>query len=167
MVGLGPCRTLHKGFIYLAILVVSIASMTKEKIVCFCCYSTLIAGLTGLFCPCVLFGRNVESLNEETPWTGPCICHAIFIEGGIALATGTAILNGLIDPGTSFLIFESLFFTWWMCGIYTGQVRQSLQNKYHLKVRVEFFSLTWTIFQLKKRNDVYKIFSYRKNIVDL
>ncbi|PNY11806.1 cell number regulator 6-like protein [Trifolium pratense] len=77
--------------------------------------------LTGLFCPCVLFGRNVESLNEDTPWTGPCICHAIFIEGGIALATATAVFNGLIDPGTSFLIFESLFFTWWMCGIYTGQ----------------------------------------------
>jgi hypothetical protein len=29
-----------------------------------------------------------------------------------------------------------LFFTWWMCGIHTGQVRQSLQKKYHLKVHV-------------------------------
>ncbi|KAG5021135.1 hypothetical protein AAZX31_06G296900 [Glycine max] len=89
--------------------------------------------LTGLFCPCVLFGRNVETLHEETPWTGPCVCHAIFVEGGIALATATAIFNGFIDPGTSFLIFEGLFFTWWMCGIYTGQVRQNLQKKYHLQ----------------------------------
>ncbi|RDX58419.1 Cell number regulator 6, partial [Mucuna pruriens] len=87
----------------------------------------------GLFCPCVLFGRNVESLHEDTPWTGPCICHAIFVEGGFALATATAIFNGFIDPGTSFLIFEGLFFTWWMCGIYTGQVRQTLQKKYHLQ----------------------------------
>ncbi|QCD95434.1 cell number regulator 6-like [Vigna unguiculata] len=89
--------------------------------------------LTGLFCPCVLFGRNVESLHEETPWTGPCVCHAIFIEGGIALASATAMFSGYIDPGTSFLILEGLFFTWWMCGIYTGQVRQNLQKKYHLK----------------------------------
>jgi Cys-rich protein (TIGR01571 family) len=112
--------------------------MTKQVNAYFCYCSTLIPGLTGLFCPCVLFGRNVENLNEDTPWTGPCICHAIFIEGGIALATATAIFNGLIDPGTSFLIFEGLFFTWWMCGIYTGQVRQSLQKNYHLKVSVEF-----------------------------
>ncbi|KAK6926407.1 PLAC8 motif-containing protein, partial [Dillenia turbinata] len=87
---------------------------------------------TGLFCPCVLFGRNVEGLREDTPWTTPCICHAIFVEGGIALATATAVVHG-IDPGTSFLIYEGLLFTWWMCGIYTGLVRQALQKKYHLK----------------------------------
>ncbi|KAJ7949513.1 Cell number regulator 6 [Quillaja saponaria] len=87
---------------------------------------------TGLLCPCVLFGRNVESLREETPWTTPCICHAICIEGGIALAAATAFFHG-IDPGTSFLICEGLFFSWWMCGIYTGLFRQSLQKKYHLK----------------------------------
>ena len=100
---------------------------------------SFLAGLTGLFCPCVLFGQNVESLSDdhETSWTKPCICHAIFVEGGIALATATAIFHG-IDPGTSFLICEGLFFTWWMCGIYTGLVRQSLQKKYHLKVHLEF-----------------------------
>ncbi|KAK3001355.1 hypothetical protein RJ639_021134 [Escallonia herrerae] len=86
----------------------------------------------GLFCPCVLFGRNVERLREDTPWNGPCICHAIFVEGGIALAVATAIFHG-IDPRTSFLISEGLLFSWWMCGIYTGLVRQSLQTKYHLK----------------------------------
>ncbi|KAL6972552.1 Cell number regulator 6 [Sarracenia purpurea var. burkii] len=87
---------------------------------------------TGLFCPCVLFGRNVERLREDTPWTTPCICHAIFVEGGIALAAATAIFHG-IDPRTSFLICEGLLFSWWMCGIYTGLFRQSLQKKYHLK----------------------------------
>ncbi|KAL8049879.1 hypothetical protein ABFX02_06G047700 [Erythranthe guttata] len=88
----------------------------------------------GLCCPCVLFGRNVEQMREvDTPWTGPCICHAIFVEGGIALAATTAALHGFIDPRTTCLVVEGLFFSWWMCGIYTGLVRQSLQKKYHLE----------------------------------
>lgn len=87
---------------------------------------------TGLLCPCVLFGRNVESLREDTPWTTPCMCHAIFVEGGFALAAATAFFHG-VDPRTSFLICEGLLFGWWMCGIYTGLFRQSLQKKYHLK----------------------------------
>ncbi|KAL8520250.1 hypothetical protein ACS0TY_010976 [Phlomoides rotata] len=87
----------------------------------------------GLFCPCILFGRNVEQVREDTPWTGPCICHAIFVEGGLAFAAATAALHGFIDPRTTFLIGEGLFFSWWMCGIYTGLMRQSLQKKYHLK----------------------------------
>ncbi|KAJ4775168.1 Cell number regulator 6 [Rhynchospora pubera] len=87
---------------------------------------------TGLFCPCVLFGRNIEALNEDVHWKQPCMCHAICIEGGIALAVATAALHG-IDPRTSFLIGEGLLFGWWMCGIYTGLHRQSLQKKYHLK----------------------------------
>ncbi|XP_072985867.1 cell number regulator 6-like [Typha latifolia] len=87
---------------------------------------------TGLFCPCVLFGRNVERIREDIPWTRPCTCHAIFVEGGIALAVATAVFHG-IDPRTSFLIGEGLLFSWWMCGIYTGIFRQSLQKKYHLK----------------------------------
>ncbi|CAI0404499.1 unnamed protein product [Linum tenue] len=89
---------------------------------------------TGLFCPCVLFGRNVERMRDDTPWTTPCLCHAACIEGGIALAAVTALSHGVIvDPNTSFLICEGLLFAWWMCGIYTGLARQSLQKKYHLK----------------------------------
>lgn len=95
----------------------------------------MAAGWTGLFCPCVLFGRNVERLREDIEWTRPCICHAIFVEGGIALAAATAAFHG-IDPRTSFLIGEGLLFAWWMCGIYTGLFRQSLQKKYHLKVTI-------------------------------
>ncbi|GAB2222113.1 hypothetical protein Droror1_Dr00013314 [Drosera rotundifolia] len=87
----------------------------------------------GLFCPCVLFGRNVERMrDDDMPWTTPCICHAVCVEGGIVLAAATAAFHG-IDPRTSFLVFEGLVFAWWMCGIYTGLVRQSLQRKYHLK----------------------------------
>ncbi|XP_044486356.1 cell number regulator 6-like [Mangifera indica] len=80
----------------------------------------------------VLFGHNVKNLREDTPWTQPCICHAICVEGGIALATATAIFHG-IDPKTSFLICKGLFFACWMCGIYTGFVRQSLQKKYQMQ----------------------------------
>ncbi|KAL9225226.1 hypothetical protein vseg_001175 [Gypsophila vaccaria] len=87
---------------------------------------------TGLFCPCVLFGRNIERLRDETPWTTPCICHAVCVEGGMALAAATSFIYG-IDPQTTCLIWEGLFFTWWMCGIYTGLARQTLQSKYHLK----------------------------------
>ncbi|KAJ4827640.1 Cell number regulator 6 [Turnera subulata] len=87
---------------------------------------------TGLFCPCVLFGRNVEALKEDIPWTNACVCHGMCVEGGMALAAATAFVHG-IDPKTSFLIFEGLVFTWWMCGIYTGLFRQALQKKYHLK----------------------------------
>ncbi|KAI3519568.1 hypothetical protein L1887_08778 [Cichorium endivia] len=87
---------------------------------------------TGLFCPCVLFGRNYENLREDMPWTTPCVCHAIFVEGGMALAAATAAFHG-IEPQTSVLICEGLLFTWWVCGIYTGIVRQMLQKKYHLK----------------------------------
>ncbi|KAG6480713.1 hypothetical protein ZIOFF_057298 [Zingiber officinale] len=87
---------------------------------------------TGLLCPCVLFGHNVETLYEDIPWTSPCTCHAICVEGGILLGAATALFHG-IDPKTSFLIGEGLVFSWWMCGVYTGIFRQSLQKKYHLK----------------------------------
>ncbi|KVH91223.1 cell number regulator 6-like [Cynara cardunculus var. scolymus] len=88
--------------------------------------------MTGLFCPCVLFGRNIENLNDEIPSNNACMCHVLCVEGGMALATIIAFVPG-IDPSTSCLITEGLFFAWWMCGIYTGMARQSLQRKYHLK----------------------------------
>ncbi|CAB4269602.1 unnamed protein product [Prunus armeniaca] len=87
---------------------------------------------TGLFCPCVLFGRNVETIREDIPWNNACVCHAMCVEGGIAVAAATGFFHGL-DPKTSVLICETLLFAWWMCAIYTGLFRQSLQKKYHLK----------------------------------
>ncbi|CAL5191791.1 unnamed protein product [Lathyrus oleraceus] len=96
------------------------------------CFSDVDSCWTGLFCPCVLFGKNTETLRDDIPWTNPCVCHAVCVEGGMALAVAIAFLNG-IDPETSCLIAEGLFFTWWMCGIYTGLFRQALQKQYHLK----------------------------------
>ncbi|KAM7274763.1 hypothetical protein ACFE04_016629 [Oxalis oulophora] len=88
---------------------------------------------TGMFCPCILFGRNVEAMKDDIPWTNACVCHALCIEGGMTLAAGTLFFNGMIDPQTICLLCEGLFFSWWMCGIYTGIFRESLQKKYHLK----------------------------------
>lgn len=88
---------------------------------------------TGLFCPCVLFGRNVEQVREGVTWTRPCICHAVFVEGGLTVAAATAALHGFIEPRTTFLICEALVYSWWICGLYSSIIRQLLQKKYHLK----------------------------------
>lgn len=86
----------------------------------------------GLFCPCVLFGRNIENMRSNVSWVAPCTCHAICVEGGMALALGTALFHG-VNPHAAFLIGEGLLFMWWMCGIYTGFSRENLQRKYHLQ----------------------------------
>lgn len=98
----------------------------------FGCIDDMDSCWTGLFCPCILFGRNVENL-KDIPWTTPCACHAVFVEGGIGLAAITAAFASSMDGGTVFLLAEGLVFAWWMCGIYTGLFRQELQRKYHLK----------------------------------
>ncbi|KAH0720199.1 hypothetical protein KY290_006551 [Solanum tuberosum] len=99
----------------------------------FGCTEDVDSCLVGLFCPCVLFGRHMESLNDEISSRGACVGHLVCIEGGIALAALTAAFHG-IDPDTACLITEGLLFSWWVCGIYTGMARQMLQRKYHLKV---------------------------------
>lgn len=86
----------------------------------------------------MLFGRNVENLNDDVSYNCACMGHAICVEGGIALAILTAAFHGIIEPGTVALLAEGLFCTWWMCSVYTGMPRQALQRKYHLKVY--FFS---------------------------
>ncbi|KAG0447367.1 hypothetical protein HPP92_028358 [Vanilla planifolia] len=86
----------------------------------------------GLFCPCVLFGQNIENIKDDVRWTTACACHAVFVEGGIAIGAAMPLFYG-IDPHTSCLIIEGLLFTWWMCAVYTGVFRQMLQRKYHLK----------------------------------
>lgn len=92
------------------------------------------AGMTGMLCPCVLFGRNVEKFKEEIPWTNACICHAICIEGGLTLAALMAVFNGYFEPNTLHLCGEGLLFGWWICAIYNGLFREELQKKYHLQV---------------------------------
>ncbi|KAG8363417.1 hypothetical protein BUALT_Bualt19G0020200 [Buddleja alternifolia] len=89
--------------------------------------------LTGLFCPCVLFGHNIATFNEDISSQRACISHAVFIEGGITFAALATTFSGYIDPDTMCLITEGLLFAWGLCAIYTGMGRQSLQRKYHLK----------------------------------
>ncbi|KAK9048354.1 hypothetical protein SSX86_032683 [Deinandra increscens subsp. villosa] len=89
---------------------------------------------TGLFCPCVLFGRNYEASRDDyASATVPCVLHAVFVEGGLAVAATVAAFNGLIDPMASYYLCEGLLFSWWLCGAYTSIVRLMLHNKYHLE----------------------------------
>ncbi|MBA0762520.1 hypothetical protein Gotri_012119 [Gossypium trilobum] len=93
----------------------------------------------GMFCPCILFGQNVETVKEDVMWNDACMCHAICVEGGMVVAGATMFFHGIVDLKTSFLICETLLFAWWLCGIYNGLFRQSLQKKYHLKVYIFIF----------------------------
>lgn len=106
------------------------------------------SGLTGLFCPCLLFGRNIASMNDEIVSEQACVGHAVCVEGGITLALVTASCNG-IDPDTVCLITEGLLFAWWVCGIYTGMGRQLLQRKYHLRVTTITICININIWNYK------------------
>ncbi|KAH7843685.1 hypothetical protein Vadar_019559 [Vaccinium darrowii] len=89
---------------------------------------------TGLLCPCVLFGRNVERLSDGSSWIPPCVCHAFFCEGGIALAaTATALAFHGID--ISLLSLSGVYIYACLIGVSTfaGTSRLRLQRKYHLK----------------------------------
>ncbi|TVU31715.1 hypothetical protein EJB05_23413 [Eragrostis curvula] len=76
---------------------------------------------TGLLCPCVLFGRNAEAIRG-VPWKIPCTCHAVCIEGGIALAvlTVTAAFHSVVAPGVACMIAEGLVCGWMLTATYTG-----------------------------------------------
>ena len=115
-----------------------------------------VLGWTGLFCPCVLFGRNVQALREDIPWTRPCTCHAVCVEGGIALAILTAIFHG-VDPDTSILIGEGLVCSWWICSQYTGIIREKLQKKYHLEVLLSLFHSFFVCVMINRiHKNIYK-----------
>ncbi|KAK8693405.1 hypothetical protein V6N13_070989 [Hibiscus sabdariffa] len=96
------------------------------------CFEDIETCLMGFFCPCFLFGQNVETLRDDITKNDACFCHTLCVEGGMVVAASTLFFHG-IDPKTSILIGETLFFAWWLCGIYNGLFRQSLQKKYHLK----------------------------------
>jgi len=91
-------------------------------------FSYFCVGWTGLLCPCVLFGRNTEAVMG-VPWTIPCTCHAVCVEGGIALAILTAAFHGVITPAVSCMT------GWVVCTALTSSSREVLQKKYHLMVR--------------------------------
>lgn len=90
---------------------------------------------TGLICPCVLYGRNVErSRDDGTRWIAPCICHAVFCEGGIALAATTAALIAFHGMGEALLVLGvSVYACWLGIAISAGRDRVALQKKYHLE----------------------------------
>ncbi|CAN4099420.1 unnamed protein product [Withania somnifera] len=78
----------------------------------FGCTEDVDSCLLGLFCPCVLFGRHMENLNDEISSGGACVGHLVCIEGGIALAALTAAFHG-IDPDIACLVTEGLLFSRW------------------------------------------------------
>ncbi|OEL23497.1 Cell number regulator 6 [Dichanthelium oligosanthes] len=91
------------------------------------------SGWTGLLCPYVLFGRNTQAVTG-VPWTIPCTCHGVCLEGGIALAILTAAFHGVTTPAVSCLIGEGVLCGWMLCAAYTSFPRGELQKKYHLMV---------------------------------
>lgn len=102
-----------------------------------CCVLALrctVSVLQGAFCPCILFGKNVEKIKPEIPWKTAAICHGVLVEGGVCLAITLAAAPSLVDPSTMCFLGELLVYSWWVCGLYTGLFRQELQHKYHLKV---------------------------------
>lgn len=66
--------------------------------------------------------------------TTPCVLHAIFVEGGLALAATAAASLRFIDPLALFYISPWLLYMWCLCGVCTGFNRVILQRKYHLEV---------------------------------
>ncbi|XBJ17490.1 hypothetical protein VPH35_008883 [Triticum aestivum] len=80
---------------------------------------------TGLFCPCVLFGRNVQALRRYP------------MDNTLHLSCYTSVLIG-----------EGLVFGWWLCSIYTGNFRQQLQRRYHLENSPCYPSIVHCCFHL-------------------
>ncbi|XP_078173940.1 cell number regulator 6-like [Carex rostrata] len=87
---------------------------------------------TGLFCPCVLYGQNMETIHG-IPWQESCLCHATFLCVGAGLAISLAICNGTVSPDAFELMTEGLICGWNVFSMYTSTGRDNLQKKFHLK----------------------------------
>ncbi|KAH7284747.1 hypothetical protein KP509_34G068700 [Ceratopteris richardii] len=57
------------------------------------CFNDMKSCCLGLWCPCILFGRNVEVL-EGRPWTGPCLMHALLLS--VAAGIGYSLTHGTL-----------------------------------------------------------------------
>eukprot|EP00271_Cylindrocystis_brebissonii_P009340 TRINITY_DN240_c0_g1_i1.p1 TRINITY_DN240_c0_g1~~TRINITY_DN240_c0_g1_i1.p1 ORF type:complete len:179 (-),score=19.64 TRINITY_DN240_c0_g1_i1:1937-2473(-) len=85
----------------------------------FDCYQDRNSCLLGLFCPCVLFGQNVESLHGRA-CLGPCFLHCI------SLGCVAVWLVPIIGPAAYWLTPISCY----ACGY-----RTEIRSKYHLTDR--------------------------------
>lgn len=83
-----------------------------------CCQDT-DSCLLGLFCPCVLFGKNVEKLHSR-PFFGPCCIHCV-LGGGVAFGA-----SWVVGPAAFWLTLVSCY----ACGY-----RTEIRSKYHLQPR--------------------------------
>eukprot|EP00270_Netrium_digitus_P001146 TRINITY_DN11251_c0_g1_i1.p1 TRINITY_DN11251_c0_g1~~TRINITY_DN11251_c0_g1_i1.p1 ORF type:complete len:188 (-),score=37.71 TRINITY_DN11251_c0_g1_i1:249-779(-) len=85
----------------------------------FDCLNDWKSCLLGLFCPCVLFGQNVERLHGRS-CLGPCVIHCVL---GGAVAT---LLSPMVGPAALWLTCVSC---------YTCSYRTELRSKYHLPAK--------------------------------
>lgn len=86
----------------------------------------LHAGCLGTWCPCVLFGQNVEILTGR-PWPGPCFMHCV--------------LWGAVTA-TCCIFTQSPFGVLLSCVPgYAAGYRQTIRQKYNLEVTLFSFIL--------------------------
>lgn len=81
-----------------------------------------IAGCLGCWCPCVLFGQNVEML-EGKPWIGPCLMH--FLLWGVVTGLCCALTEGTIVGVLGSCV-----------PCYVCSYRKALRTRYNLEVRI-------------------------------
>ncbi|KAJ1692812.1 hypothetical protein LUZ63_009510 [Rhynchospora breviuscula] len=84
----------------------------------------------GLFCPCVLYGKNLETL-EGTPWQEACSGHACFLVAGAAMMVSLATCQ--MSPDTVWCISEGLLCGWFIFSATISSGREQMQKKFHLE----------------------------------